>query len=404
MTDFGGSGASSKPAPRPLAGVTVLDLTRLLPGNYATLLLAGLGADVIKVEDVHGGDGIRAMMVFPGQPQSAGHVVLNRGKRSVSVDLKDPAGQQVIQELVSSADVLIDSFRPGVMSRLGLGPDELARANPALVHVSITAFGQTGPYASRPAHDLNTAGYAGLLGLVRDESGAVMPGLQNADLASGLHAALATLAGLRIAEHTGTGYRADVAMSDSAAGLLPLQVATVAGTSQPPPVPDYLTGQLACYEIYECRDGKSMTVAGLEPKFFGRMVELIGRPELASQQFDPAAQPELRQSLAEVFASRDRAEWMTILADQDTCAGPVLTVAEALTDEHFVDRGSVTNASFSDGSSAAVFRSVPWDGRGDDGLRAPALGQDTVDVLTSIGITAAQLDLLIKSGVVRPSQ
>jgi len=396
--------ASSSAAAQPLAGVTVLDLTRLLPGNYATLLLVGLGANVIKVEDVHGGDGIRQMMVFPGQSESAGHVVLNRGKRSISVNLKDPAGQRIVQELVGTADVLIDSFRPGVMSRLGLGPADLARANPTLVHVSITAFGQTGPYAAKPAHDLNTAGYAGLLGLVCDDSGPVMPGLQNADLASGLHAALATLAGLRVVEQSGVGYRADVAMSDSAAGLLPLQVATVAGTGQAPPVPDYLTGQLACYDVYECADGKSITVAGLEPKFFGRMAELIERPDLTAQQFDPAMQPQLRQALAEVFASRDRADWMAVLADEDTCVGPVLSVAEALTDEHFADRGAVTSATFSDSKSAAVFRAVPWDGRGDSGLTAPSLGQDTADVLASIGMTADQLALLIESGVVGPAQ
>ncbi len=387
----------------PLAGVTVVDLTRLLPGNYATLLLAGLGADVIKVEDVVGGDGIRQMMTFPGQSQSAGHVVLNRGKRSVSVDLKDPAGQRVIQQLVRSADVLMDSFRPGVLSRLGLGPTELEQANPALVHVSITAFGQTGPYAARPAHDLNVAGYAGLLDLVHDANGPVLPGLQNADLASGLHAALATLAGLRVAESTGKGYRADVAMSDSAAGLLPLQVATVSGTGQAPPVPDYLTGQLACYDIYKCADGRSVTVAGLEPKFFTRMVELMGAPQLAALQFDSAEQANLRRALMDLFASRDRVEWLGILGGEDTCVGPVLNVAEALVDEQFLERGIVTRGVFSDGEPAAAFRAIPWDSRGDDGLRAPDLGEDTVSVLKSIGVSQAQLAALVESGVVRPA-
>ena len=413
------SASSAATRRRPLAGVTVLDLTRLLPGNYATLLLAGLGADVIKVEDVDGGDGIRQMMVFPGQSESAGHVVLNRGKRSISVDLKDPAGQRIVQQLVGTADVLIDSFRPGVMSRLGLGPDELAKANQALVHISISAFGQTGPNTSRPAHDLNTAGYAGLLGLVRDEVGEVLPGVQNADLASGLHAALAALTGLRVAEGTGESYRADVAMVDAAAGLLPLQVATVAGTGQPPPVPDYLTGQLACYDIYVCADGRSITVAGLEPKFFGRMTELLGHPELSAQQFDLAAQPQLRRTLADIFASRDSVAWMELLADEDTCVGPVLTVAESLVDANFVDRGTVTTAEFSDGTSVGVFRAVPWASHSacgcgpdsgcdgdcdfDRGLGAPALGQDTIDVLASVGVSSEQLASLIAAGIVRPA-
>ena len=389
---------------RPLAGVTVLDLTRLLPGNYATLLLVGLGADVIKIEDTAGGDGIRHMMTFPGQSQSAGHVVLNRGKRSVSIDLKDPAGQELMLTMVATADVLVDSFRPGVLERLGLGAQALAKVNPRLVHVSITAFGQDGPYAALPAHDLNTAGYAGLLGLVADADGTPpMPGLQNADLASGLHAALATVAGLRVAERTGRGYRADVSMAESAAGLLPLQTATLAGTNAAPPIPDYLTGALACYALYECADGKWITVAGLEPKFFSRMVDLLGHPELASDQFDPAGQEVLRNRLKEIFAASPRQHWLDLLAHEDTCVGPVLSVPEALADQQFTTRGSVTTARFSDGADATVFSCVPWDSHADEALSAPELGQDTAAVLAQVGVTAEQLNRLVEAGVVRPT-
>jgi crotonobetainyl-CoA:carnitine CoA-transferase CaiB-like acyl-CoA transferase len=386
----------------PLAGVTVLDMSRLFPGSYATLLLASLGAEVIKVEDVAGGDGMRQMMVFPPQSESAGHLALNRGKKSLAIDLKSPDGQRMILELVAQADVLIDSFRPGVLDRLGMGADALAAANESLVHVSITAFGATGPYTKRPAHDLNSVGYAGLVGLVADADGNLaLPGLQNADLAAGMHAALAALAGLRAAERDGAGYRADVAMSEAAASLLSLQLATVAGTGQSPPVPDFLTGQLACYGVYECGDGEWLTVAGLEPKFFGRMVELMGRPELAAAQFDPAGQPQLRDSLAQDFRTRPRSEWLELLAGEDTCVGPVLSLTQALAEDHFAARGTVAQARFRDGRPARFFRATPWEARADNDLQAPDLGEHTAELLAEIGVTPDQLAALVASGIVR---
>ena len=388
----------------PLAGVTVVDFSRLFPGNYGTLLLSSLGADVIKVEDTGRGDGIRDMLVFPDQPQSAGHVVLNRGKRSISVDLKSAEGQAVVLKLIGQADVLVDSFRPGVLDRLGLGSEVLATTNPKLVHVSITAFGSTGGYQSRPAHDLNSVGYAGYLTLVKDSEGnATMPRLQNADLSAGMHTALAVLAGLRVVQRDGSGFRADISMAETAASLLPMQLSTVAGTGQSPPSPDFLTGRLACYDLYEAADGGWITVAGLEAKFFVRMCELLGRPELAELQYDPNRQDELRDALAEIFASEPRDHWMDLLAAQDTCVGPALSLTEALEQPHLVERGAVTTAKISDGKAVDVFRVIPWEQRTDNGDHAPELGEHSEAVLTAIGVTPQQVAELIARGVVRPA-
>lgn len=387
-----------------LAGVTVIDLSRLFPGSYGTLMLSALGANVIKVEDTSRGDGIRDMLTFAGKPESAGHLMLNRGKKSISLDLKDVAGQELLLRLISESQVLVDSFRPGVLDRLGLSAEALQQANPTLVHVSVTAFGQTGEYRQRPAHDLNSVGYAGLLGLVRDSDGsAPMPRLQNADLSAGTHAALAVLAGLRVAQRDGVGFRADVAMNETAASLLPLQNATVAGSGQAPPVPDYLTGAIACYDLYETSDGQWLTVAGLEPKFFARMCELIDRPELAQLQFDADRQGELRSELAAVFISAPREHWLELLAAQDTCVGPALSIVEALAEPQAVARGAVTQAEYSDGELVPAFRAIPWEHRTDNTERAPLLGEHTRAVLTEIGVTPEQLEALVESGVVRPS-
>ncbi len=391
------------PGRLPLAGVTVVDLSRLFPGSYGTLLLTALGAHVIKVEDTDRGDGIRDMMTFPGKPESAGHLILNRGKQSISVNLKHEAGQTLLLKLIAESDVLVDSFRPGVLDRLGLSASALQEANPTLVHVSVTAFGQTGEYSQRPAHDLNSVGYAGLLGLVRDSDGSpTMPRLQNADLSSGMHAALAVMAGLRVAERDGVAYRGDLAMNETVASLLVLQNATVAGTGAVPPVPDHLTGQIACYSLYETSDDEWITVGGLEPKFFQRMCDLVGRPELAASQYDVERQGDLRRELQALFRTQPRSHWLELLADEDTCVGPALSFIDALNEPQALGRGAVTTAQFSDGEHVAVFRAIPWEKRTDNAQRAPALGEDTESVLAQIGVTPEQLAHLVESGVVRP--
>lgn len=376
---------------RPLDGVVVLDLTRLLPGAYATSLLLGLGADVLKVEDPRGGDGLRLSPPYASSGESGLFVALCRGKRSIALDLKSDAGTAVLSLLVARSHVLVDSFRPGVLDRLGFGTQALREANPDLVHVSMTAYGD-GARASLPGHDLNAEGYAGILGLSRGGDGSIaMPGLPFADMAAGLQAALAVVCGLRVAESgTGTGFRADVTMLDSALSLTALAQGSVIATGSEPPTPDVLTGGLACYGVYRCGDGLEIACGALEPQFFARVADLVGDTSLAQAQYDIAGQDALRGRLTTIFAARSRAEWLELLEHDQTCVTPVRTVAQALADPDLVERGVTAEVALADGSTARAARPVAWLPASAEppyeASGAPALGADTDDVVRSLAL------------------
>ena len=368
----------------PLDGVLVVDLTRLLPGAYATSLLVGMGADVVKVEEPRGGDGLRAMGPFTTSGESGVFVALCRGKRSVTLDLKNPTGQAVMRDLLRQAHVLVDSFRPRVLDRLGIGPDVLAEVNPALVHVSMTAYGD-GARAALPAHDLNTEGMAGILGLARGSDGSTgMPALPLVDMATGLQAALAVVAGLRVAESGPTGFRTDVTMLDSALSLTSIGQGHVMSGGDGPPTPDMLTGGLACYGVYRCADGLEVALGALEPQFFSRVAELVGDASLAAVQYD-VAQDALRGRLARLFSSRPRHEWLELLEDDQTCLTPVRTSREALADDDLRARGVVVEVGLADGTTTSAGRPAAWVPVTEPLRSAPALGADTDDVLRRLG-------------------
>jgi len=372
---------------RPLDGVRVLDLTRLLPGAYATSLLVGLGADVVKVEDPRGGDGLRAMPPYAATGESGVFVALCRGKRSIALDLKNDEGRQLLVDLVARSQVLVDSFRPGVLDRLGLGADVLAAANPDLVHVSMTAYGD-GDRAALPGHDLNVEGYAGILGLSRGADGAPgMPAVPFADMATGLQAALAVVSGLRVTDaRRGEVFRVDVTMLDSAMSLTGIGQGSVIATGQASPTPDMLTGGLACYGIYRCADGLEIACGALEPQFFGRVAELVGDPTLAHVQYDVTGQDALHGRLTTLFAALPRDEWLHLLEDDQTCVTPVRTSAEALADPDLRSRGVVTDVALADGTLVAAARTVAWvPPAPTDVQRAPALGGHTDELLVELG-------------------
>jgi len=314
----------------------------------------------------------------------------------VALDLKHPAARDALLALVATAQVLIDSFRPGVLDRLGLGPEALAGANPSLVHVSMTAYGE-GERAALPGHDLNVEGYAGILGLARGADGtASMPPFPVADMASGLQAALAVVAGLRAAEAGATAvaapaFRADVTMLDSAVSLTAIGPGAVMATGEAPPVPDLLTGALACSGIYRCADGAELAVGALEPKFFARIAELVGEPDLAAVQYDGTGQDALRGRLTRLFASRPRAQWLDLLEDDQTCVTPVRTSAEALADPDLRARGVLEPVALADGGRTTAARPVAWLPSDGAALGAPALGQDTEAVLRSAGVDPSAL-------------
>jgi len=370
----------------PLAGTRVLDLTRLLPGNYATLLLAALGADVIKVEDSVAGDGTRQAPPFAAGG-SVAHAILNRGKRSVQCDLKLDTDREWFLRLVENADVLVDSFRPGVLARLGLGPDVLAAHRPTLVHVSLTAYGEGGR-ASWPGHDINAQALAGLLSLTAGADGVPpMPGVQVADLAAGLHVALAVVSGMHSVQRNGRGFRANVAMVDAAYTFLGLAGAQAAASNlgaAPAPGPGHmLNGGLACYDLYRCSDDRYVAVGALEPQFFARFCELLGKPELASWQYDLSRQGQLRDDIATLVLSETSEHWGHVMSEADTCVTVVNDVVSALRDTDATTRGVVTTTAGADGSSIDAVRVVPWLSGEDDPSGAPALGADSQVVRTA---------------------
>lgn len=291
---------------QPLAGTLVVDLTRYLPGAFASRELLRLGARVVRLEPPEG-DPMRH--VAP-----AWEAALNTGKDSVACDLK--ADPELGRALCARADVVLEGFRPGVAARLGVGPDDVPER---VVYCSITGFGAEGPHALRAGHDLNYLGWAGVL----EDTAPALPPLQPADLAAGALGAVAqVLAALLERERTGRGARLTVSMTHGSHRL-------VSHRLEGDPLPRFLTGGLACYRIYETADGRQLTVGALEPKFFARLCELVGRPELAARQFEPDGQEALAAELASIFSARPLHEWLGAFDREDVCVGPISTLAEA---------------------------------------------------------------------------
>jgi crotonobetainyl-CoA:carnitine CoA-transferase CaiB-like acyl-CoA transferase len=311
----------------PLTGIRVLDLTRLLPGAYCTLLLADMGADVIKVEEPKEGDYMRWTPPLVGG-QSALFEALNRNKRSLGLDLKTESGRDALLRLVETAHVLVEGNRPGVMDRLGLGWQVLHARNPKLVMCSITGYGQQGPYASRAGHDLNYMAISGALGLNGPRGGPPLPlSVQVADIGGGgLTPAVAILGALLGVERGGDGTWIDSSMTDGAAGFMTIAYATLAAGERVARGDQRLTGRYPCYRVYDCKDGRHYSVAALEPKFWRTLCEALDRPDLQDQQYSEDL--DSHRAVEEIFTTRTRDEWQQQLAGLDVCCEPVLDLDE----------------------------------------------------------------------------
>lgn len=376
----------------PLDGVRILDLTRLLPGNYCTLLLADLGADVVKVEEPERGDYIRwTPPLVDGE--GAAHRALNRGKRSVTANLKSAEGAGVLRRLVKEADALVESFRPGVLDRLGVGYRALSEENPRLVYCALTGYGQDGPYRERAGHDINYIGYAGILEATgRPEGPPVLPSVQVGDFGGGMAAAIGVLACLGQAARTGRGRFVDVSMLDVSLSWTSVLMSWYLATGEMPGrglMP--LGGGLACYRVYRAGDGRYLAVGALEPQFWRALCERLDVPDLVDEQFaSPRRQEELALRLGEVFASRRRDEWVRELADLDTCVGPVQGVAEAVVDPQVRGRRMVAEVG---GLQVGPGPAVKISGFEPEPLRgAPALGQHTEEILQELGHTPEEIE------------
>jgi crotonobetainyl-CoA:carnitine CoA-transferase CaiB-like acyl-CoA transferase len=317
--------------PNALEGIRVLDLTRLLPGAEATQYLADFGADVIKIEQPGAGDYGRTLFAATGE--NPVFAATNRGKRSVCLDLKAPDGRDAFIRLAREADVLVESFRPGVMDRLQVGYETLRAHNKRLIYAALTGYGQDGPMRDAAGHDLNYLAMAGALDLNGDASCApVVPNFQIADLAGGaMQTAMGILLALLARERTGEGQFVDVSMTRGAAGMLTIAFAQFAATKRGMSSGQgILGGRYACYSVYRCRDGRWIAVGALEPKFWATLCRALNREDLIIRQYAPEPeQPDLRGELAAVFEQRDAADWVHELGSLDCCVTMVRTVEEA---------------------------------------------------------------------------
>lgn len=386
---------SSSPLADALHGIRILDLSRLLPGPFLTMVLADLGADVVKIEDPRLGDYMRQFPPAKGG-LSGRYLAVNRGKRSMVIDLKLPAGRDALLRMVAKADVVVESFRPGVMDKLGLGYTALSAANPQIVLCSISGFGQTGPYVQRAGHDLGYIALAGVLAMGGPAGGPpMMPGVQIADLAGGsLWGATAILAALVGRHRTGKGAHLDISMTEGALALTSAELGNLDCGSHPTRGVETLNGGLACYGIYRTKDDRYLAVGALEPKFWIALNQAIGRPpNVAELIAPPEGQARARAELAAIFATKTAAEWNAILANHDCCVEVVTELDEL--PEHPLHRAREVFFTIDGGPGVGPVRQVRTPlGTPKSPRPPPRQGEHTRDVLAEYGFSEAEIAAL----------
>jgi alpha-methylacyl-CoA racemase len=392
----------------PLSGLLILDLSRLLPGPAATMHLADLGASVLKVEDTGEGDYMRD---FPptvrnatGTRVNAAFEATNRGKQSISIDLKRPEGREILLLLARRADALIESFRPGVLARLGLGWEVLHAANPRLVVCSLSGYGQHGPLSQRAGHDLNYTAMTGVLDQNRVNGVPAIANLQMGDLLGGSLAALsALLAALLSAQRTGQGRYLDVAMTDGLLGHHFFPHADLDAGADPRPEQTLLTGGVACYRVYRTADDRHLAVGALEPKFWAAFCAAAGLDELVERHWahgeapGSAAAAQTIECVQARIRQKTSDEWQATFDGVDCCVTPVLTPAEALAHPHHRARGLVRHQ----GEVTEVGPLAQMSGHTWTPTPAPGLGEHTRAVLHELGCPSDRIDELLAGGIVK---
>ncbi|MGW8465305.1 CaiB/BaiF CoA transferase family protein [Pseudomonas sp. CLCA07] len=389
----------------PLASLKVLDFSTLLPGPFASLLLADMGAEVLRIESPTRMDLLR---VLPPHDQgiSASHAYLNRNKRSLALDLKQPESLEVIKQLLADYDIVLEQFRPGVMERLGLGYEVLKAINPKLIYVSITGYGQTGPYKDRAGHDINYLALAGLASYTgRADSGPLPLGMQVADVAGGsLHGVIGLLAAVIARQQTGQGQHLDVSMTDCVFSLNAMAGAGYLACGAEPGREDQMLNGGSFYDYYRTRDGRWLSVGSLEPAFMRQLCTALGLEELASLGLSPqpANQKKLKDALMTEFEKHDFTDLCALFAELDACVEPVLSLSEAIEHPQLKARELVTEVPRGDGSTQAQM-ACPL--KFSDGLPEPrhigaALGQHTDQVLGELGFSAQRIEELRRAKVI----
>ena len=390
----------------PLDGIVVLDLASVGPAARCTRMLADYGATVVKIGAVSGRG---AEPIRPPFYAYSGA----RGLAHTAFDLKDPDGRSAFLALVRGADVVVESFRPGVMDRLGLGYDDLCTVNPRIILCSTTGFGQDGPRAAWAGHDINYLAVGGYLASTEPgaDGGPPVSGATIADAAGGgMQAALAVVAALVGRGEDGPGTHLDVSIADGVLWLTSLAVDEHLATGAEVGFGrNIITGRYACYDTYQAADGRWVAVGAIEPKFYANLCRLLGCEQWIDHQHDDDVQDAIRSDFAAAFAARDRDEWIDLLAAADTCVSPVLTVAELIDDEQFTARGAIVDAGYGDGprpdGAPSSFRQVGPVLAGMPGAGVPAVARDaghmaTDALLAAAGLSADEIARLHEKGVV----
>jgi len=387
----------------PLEGLKILDFTTLLPGPYATQLLADMGAEVLRVEAPRRPDLLRLMPPKVGKV-SAAHASINRNKQSIGLDLKHEDAKTVIASLLESHDIVIEQFRPGVMKRLGLDYDSLKEKQPGLIYCSITGYGQTGPLKDRAGHDINYLALSGLASFSgRKETGPVLSGTQIAEVAGGSHhAVMAILAAVIERSRTGEGQYLDISMSDAAMALTTMFGANALASGKDPQCGEEMLNGGLFYDYYETADGRHLSVGSLEPNFAMGLLQQLGLEFWMSKIADqrPETQDGLRAAIAEKIKSRPLSEWQEVFSESDVCVEPVLTMSEALAHPHFQARGMQTQAVDEVGQSIPQIDSPFSFARKETHQAGKRIGADSDTVLRASGLASDTIAALKASGCV----
>ncbi len=390
----------------PLRSLKILDFSTLLPGPFATMMLADMGADVLRVEAPNRPDMIRLMPPYDGDT-SAWHGVLNRSKRSIGLDLKQPAGVAIVNRLITDGgyDIILEQFRPGVMDRLGIGYETLSTLNPGLIYCSLTGYGQTGPYRDRAGHDNNYTAVSGMMSYSGRKTGGVAPvGVQIADVGGGsLGAMIGLLAAVIQRQHGGLGQRVDISMLDMIIAWQSHIMSEYLVGGQIPERENMPLNGGRVYDFYETSDGRFLSVGSLEPKFWQGFCETIGRADLIMQGYnqDPAAQRGLRLEIGDELGKRPLAEWVDLFAAVDVCVEPLLTVPEAINHPQTQARQMIVDVPKPNGGSQKQVGSPIKFSAGQPTYKhiGVPLGAHTDEVLGEIGYAPNQIDELRADGV-----
>jgi crotonobetainyl-CoA:carnitine CoA-transferase CaiB-like acyl-CoA transferase len=388
-----------------LDGIRVLDLTRLLPGDYCTMLLGDLGAEVIKVEEPKLGDYIRWVPPLING-QSVSHLMLNRNKKSIKLNLKSEKGKEIFYKLAERSDVVIECFRPGVVKKLGIDYEAVNKVNQHIVYCSMSGYGQDGPYRDLPGHDVNYIGYGGVLGITGPSGGApVIPGVQIADLTTGLMAVTAILAAVLAREKIGKGQYVDVSFLDAVASLIVLPAAFYVGDGKSPKRGEWLlNGGFPCYSVYEAKDGKYITIGCLEEEFWANLCRALNVTDFTRYQYttDNTKLKEMFQTLKKIFKTRTLKEWIKFLAEEDVPCGPVYDMDEVFKDPQILHRKMVVEVEYpSVGRIKQLgmpmkFSKTPCEIRSPP----PSFGEHTEEILKWLGYAEAEILGMQQEGII----